>query len=153
MSEEIKNATTVVPRSIIYGLLMNGTIGFATLIATLFCIGDLEAISDTSFTYPFIEIYVRATKSKGGSAVMVALILIVGLGLDIGIMAAASRMLWSFARDRGVPGWRYISQVQYLVLLHLRCCELKGRGIRSTTVPRSPSLPSLPQPFSRSFLA
>lgn len=152
MSEEIKNATTVVPRSIIYGLLMNGTIGFATLIATLFCIGDLEAISETSFTYPFIEIYVRATKSKGGSAVMVALILIVGLGLDIGIMAAASRMLWSFARDRGVPGWRYISQVQYLVL-HFRCCELKGPGIRSTAVPRSPSLLSLPPPFSRSFLA
>lgn len=114
MSEEIKNATSVVPRSIVYGLLMNGTIGFATLIATLFCIGDLDVISKTDFTYPFIEIYVQATRSKGGSAAMVALILVVGLGLDIGIMAAASRMLWSFARDRGVPGWRYISQVRRL---------------------------------------
>ncbi|KAI4212396.1 MAG: hypothetical protein LQ349_009353, partial [Xanthoria aureola] len=111
MSEEIKNATTVVPRSIVYGLLVNGSIGFATLIATLFCIGDLDAITGTDFTYPFIAIYVQATQSKGGSAAMVALILLVGLGLDIGIMAAASRMLWSFARDRGVPGWRYISQV------------------------------------------
>ena len=112
MSEEIKNASTVVPRSIVYGLIMNGAIGFGSVIAVLFCIGDPDAISNSKFTtYPFIAIFEQATRSKGGSAVMVALILLVGLGLDIGIMAAASRMLWSFARDRGVPGWRYISKV------------------------------------------
>ena len=111
MSEEIKNATVVVPRSIVFGLIMNGAIGFGILIATLFCLGDPNTISNTSFSYPFIAIFVQATKSKGGSAFMVALILLVGLGLDIGIMAAASRMLWSFARDQGVPGWRYISKV------------------------------------------
>ena len=111
MSEEIKNATIVVPRSIVYGLLVNGTIGFGTLLAILFCIGNLEAISETSFTYPFIAIYIQATQSKGGSAAMVAVIIIIGLGVGIGIMAAASRMLWSFARDRGIPGWRHISQV------------------------------------------
>ena len=111
MSEEIKNATVVVPRSIVFGLIMNGAIGFGIVIATLFCLGDPNTISNTNFSYPFIAIFVQATKSKGGSAVMVALILLVGLGLDIGIMAAASRMLWSFARDQGVPGWRYISKV------------------------------------------
>lgn len=111
MSEEIKNATVVVPRSIVFGLIMNGAIGFGTIIATLFCLGDPNTISNSSFSYPFIAIFVQATRSKGGSAVMVALILLVGLGLDIGIMAAASRMLWSFARDQGVPGWRYISKV------------------------------------------
>jgi len=115
MSEEIKNATTVVPRSIVYGLIMNGAIGFGTIIAALFCIGDPEAISQTEYTYPFIAIFVQATKSKGGSAVMVSLILLVGLGLDIGIMAAASRMLWSFARDHGVPGWQYVSKVLMLL--------------------------------------
>ncbi|KAL9072687.1 MAG: hypothetical protein Q9161_003396 [Pseudevernia consocians] len=111
MSEEIKNATAVVPRSIVFGLIMNGSIGFGIIIATLFCIGDPNAIANTSYQYPFIAIFVQATKSTGGSAVMVALIILVGLGLDIGIMAAASRMLWSFARDKGVPGWRHISKV------------------------------------------
>lgn len=125
MSEEIKDATTVVPRSIVYGLLMNGIIGFATLIATLFCIGDLEAISQTDFTYPFIAIYMQATQSKEGSAAMVSLILVVGLGLDIGIMAAASRMLWSFARDRGVPGWSHISQVRHVLSRTRRCAVLR----------------------------
>ena len=111
MSEEIKNATVVVPRSIVLGLIINGAIGFGTIIAALFCLGDPNTISDTNFSYPIIAILVQVTKSKGGSAVMVALILLVGLGLDIGIMAAASRMLWSFARDQGVPAWRYISKV------------------------------------------
>ena len=91
---------------------MNGAIGFGTLIGNLFCLGDPNIISESSYTYPFIAIFVQATKSKGGSAVMVALILLVGLGLDIGIVAAASRMLGSFARDRGAPGWRQISKVR-----------------------------------------
>lgn len=111
MSEEVKNAAIVVPRSIVYGLIMNGAIGLGAVIALLFCIGDPNVILKTSFTYPFIEIFKQTTKSVGGTAVMVALILLVGLSLDIGIMAAASRMLWSFARDRGVPGWRFISKV------------------------------------------
>ena len=116
MSEEIRNAASVVPRSIIYGLLLDGFVGFGTIIAVLFCIGDPETISETKFTYPFIAIFVQATKSTGGSAVMVILILLVGLGIDIGLMAAATRMLWSFARDQGVPGWRYISKV---IILHI----------------------------------
>lgn len=111
MSEEIKNATTVVPRSIVFGLIMNGSIGFGIIIATLFCIGDPTTIANTSYQYPFIAIFVQATKSKGGSAVMVTLILLVGLSLNIGIMVAASRMLWSFACDKGVPGWRHISKI------------------------------------------
>lgn len=51
---------------------------------------------------------------RGVSAIMVALVLVVGLGLDIGIMVAASRMLWSFARDRGISGRRYISQIRLI---------------------------------------
>ena len=117
MGEEIRNAANVVPRSIVYGLLLDGTIGFGTIIAALFCMGDPEAISETKFTYPFVAIFVQATRSKGGSAVMVILILLVGLALDIGIMAAATRMLWSFARDQGVPGWRYISKVSMFVTM------------------------------------
>ena len=125
MSEEIKNATAVVPRSIVFGLIMNGSIGFGIMIATLFCIGDPNAIANTSYQYPFIAIFVQATKSTGGSAVMVALIILVGLGLDIGIMAAASRMLWSFARDKGVPGWRHISKVPRPFPSNIQVPELK----------------------------
>ena len=150
MSEEIKNATVVIPRSIVYGLIMNGTIGFGTVVATLFCIGDPTAILSTSFDYPFIAIFVQATQSVGGSAVMVALILLVGLGLNIGTMAAASRMLWSFARDRGVPGWRRISKVR----TNLNRCfrSFYSSRYRSMIKQKFPSPPFSQQQFYQSSL-
>ncbi|KAH8660815.1 amino acid transporter-like protein [Tricladium varicosporioides] len=111
MSEEIKNAAYVVPRAIILSIVINGVVGFGSMIGLLFCLGDLEALSQTPFLYPFFQVFLSATNSVAGTAVMVTIVLITDLGLAIGAMAAASRMLWAFARDRGVPAWRTISKV------------------------------------------
>ena len=80
-------------------------------IAILFCVGDLEAAINTEYIYPFIEVLLQAIRSTAGSAVILAIMIVVDLGLVVGVVAASSRMLWSFARDRGVPGWRQISKV------------------------------------------
>jgi len=111
MSEEIQNAAIVVPRSIVWSIVLNGVVGLSMYIAILFSLGDLKAATDTHFIYAFIEVLLQATKSTAGSAVIVAILIIVDLGLVIGVVAASSRMLWSFARDRGLPGWRQISKV------------------------------------------
>ena len=42
--EEIKNASTVVPKSIVISILLHGTLGFVMLIAYLFCMEDLEQV-------------------------------------------------------------------------------------------------------------
>ncbi|TVY43233.1 Choline transport protein [Lachnellula occidentalis] len=75
--------------------------------------GDPQAALDTDFIYPYIEVLVQALQSKAGVALMLSLILLVDVGLMIGVTAAASRMLWAFARDRGIPGWRRISEVSF----------------------------------------
>lgn len=111
MSEEIHNAAIVVPRSLVWSILLNGVIGLSMYIAILFCVGDLEAAINTECVYPFIEVLVQAIHSTAGSAVILAILIVVDLGLVIGVVAASSRMLWSFARDRGIPGWRQISKV------------------------------------------
>lgn len=111
MSEEIQNAAVVVPRAILLSIVLNGIVGLGTLIAVLFCMGDPALLAETTFTYPFMEVFLQATHSVAGSAVMIAVLITAVLGLAIGTMAAASRMLWAFARDRGVPGWRRISKV------------------------------------------
>ena len=113
MSEEIRNAATVVPRSIVWSIVLNGIVGLSMFIAILFCIGDLDAAVNSDFIYPFIEVLLQATRSVAGTAVIIAILIIVDLGLVIGVVAASSRMLWSFARDRGVPGWRQISKVNF----------------------------------------
>lgn len=111
MSEEIQNAAIVVPRTIIWGITVNGMIGLAMYIAVLFCLGDLESITESTYIYPFIAELQQATQSTAGTAIIMAVILVVDIGLNIGVVVASSRMLWSFARDRGVPGWRWISKV------------------------------------------
>ncbi|KAF8867268.1 amino acid transporter-like protein [Acephala macrosclerotiorum] len=111
MSEEIHNASTVVPQVMLSSIMLNGVMGFALLIALLFCLGDIDAALASPTGFPFIEIFVQATNSNAGATAMTAIILVLMAAAAIGIMATASRLLWSFARDNGVPGSKYISRV------------------------------------------
>ena len=111
MSEEVRHASITVPRSILISLFINGSIGFAMLIAELFCLQDPESLLAMGLQYPFIQIFLQSTRSTVGTALLVAINIFNQIGLNIGNVAAASRMLWSFSRDRGVPGWRYLNQV------------------------------------------
>ncbi|KAL8752452.1 MAG: hypothetical protein Q9184_005731 [Pyrenodesmia sp. 2 TL-2023] len=112
MSEEIANASTNVPRSILTSILLNGFLGFAMLIAVLFCLGDVEAILETPTHYPFMAIFLNATQSTSGATAMAAVILVLGICATIAFVATSSRMTWSFARDHGLPFWRYLSKVE-----------------------------------------
>jgi choline transport protein len=95
----------------IASIMLNGVMGFALLIALLFCLGNINAALQSPTGFPFIEIFVQATNSNGSASAMTAVIIVLLGAAAIGIMATASRLLWSFARDNGVPGSKYISRV------------------------------------------
>lgn len=111
MSEEITNAPVAVPRSIMLSVLINGSLGFGMLIAMLFCLGDIDKALESPTGYPFMQIYLQATGSVAGTAVMCSIITTMGMCTSVGMLATTSRQLWSFARDRGVPFWRVWSKV------------------------------------------
>ncbi|THC91171.1 hypothetical protein EYZ11_009360 [Aspergillus tanneri] len=111
MSEEITNAPVLVPRSIMLSVAINGTLGFSMLIAMLFCLGDINAALDTETGFPFMAIFLQATDSVAGTATMGAIITTMGICTSVGMLASTSRQFWSFARDRGIPGWRVWSKV------------------------------------------
>lgn len=111
MSEEIHNAATVVPWSILTGLLLNGTLGFAMMIATLYCMGDVEAAIAENPHYPFMAIFHNAVGSTAGAAVMSSIVLVMTFSATTGCLASTSRVYWAFARDRGIPGWRFLKKV------------------------------------------
>ena len=98
-------------------LAINGVLAFAMLVAVLFCMGDITAAVKSPTGYPFIEIFTQATGSKAGATVMTSLVTILSFCAIIAALASSSRMTWSFSRDRGLPGWRYLSKVS-----HLRPC-------------------------------
>ncbi|KAJ5185657.1 hypothetical protein N7472_010497 [Penicillium cf. griseofulvum] len=133
MAEEINNAAIVVPRAMMLSVLINGILGFGMLIAVLFCSGNIEDALHSATGYPYIEILYRETGSTAGTVVMCTIVLILGIFGVIGILATASRQIWSFARDRAVPGWRLWSHIfasaqlpVYSILLTVAICSLLG---------------------------
>ena len=111
MSEEIQNASVVVPKSIMLSTLINGVLGFGIIITLLFCMGNVEDALNTPTGFPFFEIFLQATNSLAGTTIMISICIVMALSAPAGLLAAASRMCWSFSRDRGLPGWRIISRV------------------------------------------
>ena len=112
MAEEIEDAAVVIPRSMIASVVVNGALGFSIIIAVLFCLGDQEAALNTPTKYPFIEIYTQAVQSKAGGSAMTAVIIWAMIFANVGLLAAASRMLWAFAREKGLPGHKYLARVE-----------------------------------------
>jgi amino acid transporter len=111
MAEEISNASVYVPWSLMLTVLINGSFGFAMLLALLFCFGDIDRALNDPTGLPFIGIFLQATASIPGTAVMASIIIVMCFCTSVGMLASASRQFWSFSRDRGIPGWRLWSQV------------------------------------------
>ena len=113
MCEEIANASTVVPWTMVSSIAINGTLGFGMLIAVLFCIGNVDNALNSPTGYPFIEIFAQATNSIASATAMTAFIIALIICAGISLLAATSRMTWAFARDLGMPGSRWIGKVSH----------------------------------------
>ncbi|EUC43273.1 hypothetical protein COCMIDRAFT_38752 [Bipolaris oryzae ATCC 44560] len=105
IAEEVKNATRVIPRVIQFSVLLNGTLGFAMIVAYLFCFGNLDELIKESATlgYAYLYVFLKSTGSPAGAATMAMIMWVLGVCCLVGLMAATSRQLWSFARDNAVP--------------------------------------------------
>ncbi|KNG52136.1 amino acid permease [Stemphylium lycopersici] len=113
MSEEVRNASTDVPRSMLLSLVINGTLALGMLFALLFSAQDIPALlqDQGARTAPFLHIFHHAVGSEAGASVMVAIIVLLEFCSAMGCLAAASRMTWSFARDRGLPFSHALSMI------------------------------------------
>lgn len=111
MSEEVRDASLAVPRSLMYGLLINGTLALAMIVAVLFCLGPVDAFLSSTLPFPFIYVFQQAVGSSSGAAAMAAVPTAVAILGQVGTLATSSRQLWAFSRDRGVPFWRQVSRV------------------------------------------
>lgn len=110
-AEEIEDAASVIPKAMIITVLLNGALGFAMLIAVLFCLGDVDAAINTATKFPFMHIFHNATQSRGAATAMICVVLVALIFATIGGIATGSRMIWAFARENGVPFSSYISRV------------------------------------------
>jgi amino acid transporter len=112
MSEELKDASKSLPKAMIATLIFNGILGWIALITVCFMIGDLTTVLNTPTGQPFVQIFFDTTKSIPGTCVLVTLILIEAFFGTVDNVAAASRQLFAFARDKGMPGHGWLARVE-----------------------------------------
>ncbi|THV93304.1 amino acid permease [Aureobasidium pullulans] len=108
LAEEVANASYVVPRVMLATVLLNGAMGLISIITFVLCITDYDAmvVNNPSF-YPYISIFQKAIGSDVGATLMTTLFILLNFCACLSVLAAASRQIFSFARDKGLPfsGW------------------------------------------------
>ena len=111
MSEEVKDARNAVPKSLMASIALNGILGLAILITTLFCIGDIDAALTTPTGFPFMEVFSQALQSTRFATGLTSMILCLLIFACVAVLAATSRVTWALARDDGIFFSSYLKRV------------------------------------------
>lgn len=96
----------------ITSVCVNAACGFLMLVTVCFTLGDIDDILATPTGYPFMQVFYNATESLPGTNTMTAIIVLTLTASTITEVATASRQLWAFARDRGLPFSEFFGYVR-----------------------------------------
>ena len=111
MAEELRNASKSLPRAMIATALINGAMGFVMIVTFCMVLGDVDGVLATPTTQPFIQVFYNAVQNKAGVTVMTCIMIVLAACGVVNNMAASSRQLWAFARDKGVPFSQWFAAV------------------------------------------
>ncbi|KAK4506414.1 hypothetical protein PRZ48_000144 [Zasmidium cellare] len=111
MSEEVQDASRVLPKALIWSVVPNGLMAIVMGVTFVFCIGDIDEVLASPTYEPFIQVFYNATRSNAGATVMASIIAVMLTSACISEVATASRQLWAFARDKGLPFSGWLSKV------------------------------------------
>lgn len=112
--EETKDAASTTPRSIMWSMALNALLGFLMVITLVFTWGNLSEIADTATGMPFLQILYNVTQSRAAVNILAAVVITTLAASVIAVVATASRQIWAFARDCGVPFFSTIAHVRLL---------------------------------------
>ncbi|PIG79407.1 amino acid transporter [Aspergillus arachidicola] len=111
MSEEIENASVIVPKSMIWAFLLNIPFAFGLLLTYLFCMPDVQSALDSPTGFPFIHVFREAVNNTAGATILVVIVLVLIVMITISSLASASRQTFAFARDNGLPFSNWLGEV------------------------------------------
>ncbi|KAF7717715.1 Amino acid permease [Penicillium ucsense] len=126
MAEEIRDASRVLPRGMVWTLILNGSTGLVMIITMAFCVGDIDTVLSTQTGFAFIQVFLNATGSVSAATGMTCVIMIMQFCAAISNVATTSRQVYSFARDNGLPFSSFFAQVNptFTVPLNALCVSL-----------------------------
>ena len=110
MSEEIKDAGVTVPRAMISSYLLNAGLGLVFLISYLFCITNIDDALNDPTGYPHMWVF-QQTVAMGGVNGLAFIVIILIFAGTVSFNLSTSRQTWAFARDAGLPFYRWIAHI------------------------------------------
>jgi choline transport protein len=116
ISEEVKDASVTVPRSMFWGFVTNAVLGLVLCITFLFAIPSVDdalSLDVNPSGYPFIYV-LQQCMPNGGVAAITAIIIFIVTASNISFNASTARQTFAFARDHGLPFSRWIGHVSCL---------------------------------------
>ncbi|OGM41093.1 putative amino acid permease [Aspergillus bombycis] len=126
MSEEIRDASRVLPLGMIWTLILNGSTGLVMIITFAFCIGDIDEVMASQTGFAFIQVFLNSTGSVKAATGMTVVIMAMQFCAAISNVATTSRQVYAFARDKGLPFSDFFAQVNptFTVPLNALCVSL-----------------------------
>ena len=140
LDDEVKKVKTRLPRSIIVSAVISSIMLFAFIICLLFTIGNVDKVTASLSTtsVPLVDVFREATKSKHATNFLVSMPAIVLLYTIFNVFASISRLIGTFARDKGLP---FSRRCAYRSPSHLRSTASRNsRPERRGCAKRDPSL-------------
>ncbi|KAI9779017.1 MAG: hypothetical protein M1835_004798, partial [Candelina submexicana] len=112
MAEEVARPEKMIPIAIM-GTVAIGFITAWFYSVSLFfsVIGDFNDLVNSPTLVPILALFYAALRSTAGAIALESLIMATGIGCQIASHTWQSRLCWSFARDRGIPGHQILSKV------------------------------------------
>ena len=111
LAEEMPHASRNVPLAMVGSVTVNGILGIGYCIMLLFSTGTLDALLATPTGFPFMQIFLDATKSTAGTTILSLIVTLIAIAATVAGVTSTSRTVWAFARDRATPFDRYLAQV------------------------------------------
>lgn len=108
----------MLPRGMIWTLILNGSTGFVMIVTLAFCVGNIDDVLTSETGFPFIQVFLNATGSVGAATGMTIVIMVMQFCAAISNVATTSRQVYSFARDRGLPFSDFLAQVSPSISYH-----------------------------------
>lgn len=101
------------PKAILAQFITGFFTAFFYLIATFYCISNLDGVLNSTYLFPLTEIYRQATGSAGGSLGLLILAFVPTVIAVIGCYLTASRVFWTLARDNATPFSGFFGRVNH----------------------------------------
>lgn len=100
MTEEMVAAQHDAPQAIVLSVALGFITGLIYILPLMFCIVDLDAVLDADS--PILPIYLQATRSMAGTAVLAVILLATQLFALTSFIGETSRSIMAFGRDGGL---------------------------------------------------